>query len=291
MMIPMPFALRSRLPPQFRGGGVFFPQPQKSYRITDTIYVNRPSLCLYGEFKPGQNEGDYYGYCGTVIFCDLSNKPAFLFRQPHGLQHNGPRIESLGFIASDGITSIIEIVDHNNWVIRECVFRGGRKGLSIKSQEDNAWNLVDNCSFLNQTVCGIYDEGLGTEVRGGKFLIQGTGIYLGPSSATSRISNVMFDDGIGIECYGGLHHIENCKFEKCYPGILINGDRKLYRLSGAGNRIFGGSFISRITSGLGIEVLNGARHTRIIGPYFAGGWSNTIKDSGVDTQIIGGVDW
>jgi Pectate lyase superfamily protein len=269
-----------------RGGGVFFPQPKNAYRITDTIVINRPSLSLVGEFKPGQNESDYYGYQGTVILCDCPKKTAFVFGKSSNVQHSGSQIQSLGFIASKQNVSMIKMRDEDSWIIRDCVFRGGKIALRIKLQEDNAWNLVDNCSFLGQKVCGVYDEGLGTEIRGGKFLVHGTGIYLAPSSQHARITNVMFDDGIGIECYGGNHHISSCKHEKAAIGVIIGGDQNLYSASGRGNRIFGGTYHSENASGNGIVMQSGARQTRIFGPQFV--WlAKNIIDQGQDTQIIG----
>jgi Pectate lyase superfamily protein len=278
--------------PKNRGGGVFFPQPEKHYRITDSIVItDRPSLCFYGEFKPGQNDDPYFGHHGTAILCEFSNKTAFVF-DFNGLMHSGPQFQQLGFIASNNSVSFIEVRDQDNWIIRDCVFRGGKIALNIKMNEDNAWNLVDNCSFLDQSVCGILDEGLGTEVRGGKFLVlsSATGIILTPQSAHGRITNVMFDRGVGIECHGGVHHISDCKFEKCNPGIIIDGDKNLVHLSGRGNRIFGGTYSNTGSVGVGIVIKKGGRNTRIFGPHFAG-VATTIQDAGQDTQVIGGVDW
>lgn len=269
---------------QQRGGGIFFPQPPKNYRITDTILIDRPALCLYGEFKPGQNESGYYGHHGTVIVCECPNKTAFIFDHTT-LQHSGPKIESLGFIASDDTVSLIEIRDHNSWVIRDVVFRGGSIALSIIKKEDNAWNLVDNCTFWGQTTYGIYDGGYGTEVRGGKFIVGGTGIHLTPLSQHSRISNVMFDKGIGIECYGGVHHISDCKFEKCDLGIVIDGDKNVHPLSGKGNRISGGTY-GNTGVGVGIWVESGGNETNISNPHFV--WLATdILDNGSKTKISG----
>jgi Pectate lyase superfamily protein/Periplasmic copper-binding protein (NosD) len=269
-----------------RGGGVFFPQPKNAYRITDTIVINRPSVSLVGEFKPGQNESDYYGYMGTVILCDCPNKTAFVFGKLSKIRHSGFQIQSLGFIASKKSVSMIKMRGEDSWVIKDCVFRGGKIALRIKMKLDNASNLVDNCSFMNQKVCGIYDQGFGTEIRGGKFLVRGTGIYLAPASQHTRISNVMFDNGIGIECYGGTHHISNCKFEKAVTGIIIDGDKNLYFMSGRGNRIFGNTFHNDTGSGQGILIESGARNTRIFGPHFVY-IGKTITDRGQDTQIIG----
>jgi Pectate lyase superfamily protein/Periplasmic copper-binding protein (NosD) len=268
-----------------RGGGVFFPQPKNAYRITDTIVIDRPSVCLVGEFKPGQNESDYYGYIGTVILCDCPKKTAFVFNQSGNLQHSGSQIQSLGFIASKQSVTMIKIQDQDSWVIRDCVFRGGKVALRIKMKHDNAWNLVDNCSFMKQKVCGIYDEGYGTEIRGGKFLVSRTGIYLAPASQHTRITNVMFDNAIGIECYGGAHHISNCKFERCDPGIIIGGDKNLYFMSGRGNRIFGGTYSHTDVNATGIVIQSGGRNTRIFGPHFVN--MKRISDNGNDTQIIG----
>jgi Pectate lyase superfamily protein len=278
--------------PKGRGGGVFFPQPKHSYRIKKPIFINRPSLCLQGEFKPGQNEDPYFGFYGTVITCDVGDgNTAFTFEQ-NGLQHSGPKIESLGFVSKNNKVCFIKIKDHNSWIVRDCVFRGGKIAINIRMKEDNAWNLVDNCSFLDQKVCGIYDTGYGTEVRGSKFLIAstGTGIILSPQSAHSRITNVMFDRGVGIECYGAVHHISNCKFEKCNPGIIIDGDKKIAHLSGRGTRIFGGTYSNFGNEGVGIVIKKGGRNTRIFGPHFAG-VATTINNAGEDTQVVGGVDW
>lgn len=76
----------------------------------------------------------------------------------------------------------------------------------------------------------------------------------------------MFDNGIGIECYGGVHHINRCKLEKCILGIWVNGDRNLYRMSGRGNRIFGGTY-SHLGSGGGFW-LKMMRDTHISNPHF-----------------------
>ena len=270
--------------PVKRGGGLFFPQPSNAYRVTDTIRIDRPSLCMYGEFKPGQNESDYFGYQGTAIICDCPGKTAFVF-DTNGLQHSGPQIQSLGFISNDDTASHIEIKDQNSWIIRDCVFRGGRVAISIRRVEDNSWNLIDNCTFWTQAVCGVYDEGYGSEIRGGKFLVGGTGIILSPSSAHTRITNVMFDDGVGIECYGGSHYIAHCKFERCDPGLLINGNKSLWPESGRGNRVFGGAFNNQ-GKGVGIKIEGGGRQTHIISPYFS--WlAQNLVDNGQDTQVFG----
>jgi pectate lyase-like protein/copper-binding protein NosD len=273
--------------PKNRGGGVFFPQPEKHYRITDTIYISdRPSLCFFGEFKPGQNEGAYYGHHGTVISCEFSNKTAFVF-DFNGLQHSGPHFQQLGFIASNDSVSFIELRDQNNWIIRDCVFRGGKIAINIKRKEDNSWNLVDNCTFWTQSVCGVYDEGYGSEIRGGKFIVSSTGIgiILAPISAHTRITNVMFDNGVGIECKGGSHYIAHCKFERCNPGLVIDGNQGIASMSGRGNRIFGGSFNNE-GSGIGINIKSGGRETHVISPFFS--WlSQDLVDNGQNTKVFG----
>lgn len=269
------------------GGVIACPMPIRGYRLTATVRCTKPAVCIIGMGKPGYNEEPLPRYYGTAIYCDMPETSVLEFDAGH-LLHSGPCLQNLAFIAGHPTVCLVTIAEQNQWTIQNCHFRDSAKAISIsRRSSDASWGLIDNCSFHNNNY-GIYATSTyGFEVRGGRFTgaSDATAVFLGADSQHVRISNTLFDDTIGIDCSGGLHHVEGCKFERCPTGIAIRRGTAGPAMSGRGNRVIGCTFggSGRET---GIEIEAGAQQTRVVAAHFFR-QRVPIADQGGDTIVLG----
>jgi hypothetical protein len=269
------------------GGVIACPMPIRGYRLTATVRCRKPAVCIIGMGKPGYNEEPLPRYYGTAIYCDVPETTVLEFDAGR-LLHSGPCLENLAFIARHPSVGFVAIAEQNQWTIRDCHFRASAKAISInRRSSDASWGLIDNCSFHSNKY-GIYATSTyGFEIRGGRFTgaRDATAVFLGADTQHVRISNTLFDDTVGIDCSGGLHHVEGCKFERCPTGIAIRWDTNGPAMSGRGNRVIGCTF-GGSGSETGIEIEAGAQQTRVIAAHFFR-QRVPIADHGGDTVVLG----
>ena len=265
-----------------RGGAIIeFPQPPVAYLIETPVRIRTRALTLLGSGKLGENDSS--PYAGSVVLCETPGVAAFNFDKG-GLEHQSSVIRGLGLHTSDKTVKLLRFWNQNRWRVEHCGFRGGDVALSIERGEDNSWNVIDDCSFRLHNI-GVFDQGYGTEYRGGKWLGCNWAVHLDYISQHCRIRDLMIDGPTGgIKILGGNHSIFGCKFEGSTPGILVDGDGS--GVSGRGNFIGWNSHTGKAKQrGRAIDVLDGARDTILERQSYV--WiGKTITDAGQNTKVL-----
>ncbi len=234
---------------------LFFPVGE--YRCVTGLVFDKGLIRIIG--AGGQSRSEVAPDGATLVA--MTNAMELLrINSTTSLIHEGPIIEHMNFRDNSAANTAVLLRIHNinRWTVRNCTFRDasatGGVGLQLtrESGGDNAWGIIDQCTFTSLDLGISAVRSFGFTMIGGH--MTGGGMLLDDLTQHVKVFGTKFDqDGIVIE--GMQCSIQACSFENTDPGVRFND-------TGSGH---------------------GSRRNSLIGCAFAGGGTETgIDFAGTD---------
>lgn len=262
-------------------------------RIATGIYTtavgytcDTESLRIVGTGGLSSDEGSPYK--GTHLQTTNDDAiAAFTFGTDTTLRQQGPTIENINFSQFDfgGNTNTgVLIHNANRWTLRNCTFRRGAAGLKLtrESGGDNAWGLVEQCTF-RACVLGIdSDQSYGFVAVGGNFNNCTTySIDLDAETQHARLVGVKMDN-VGMRNQGEHTKLLGVTIEST-DSPMLDIDHTTGR-SGDDTSALGCTFIGS-GSNTGILIDTDAEGTTLAGNTYLN-VATEVTDNGVGSTLL-----
>ncbi len=241
---------------------------------------------IIGGGGQGRNEDPL---TGASLIAGTNGMELLRINSTSTLIHPGPIIENINFVDESAAKTATLLRIHNilRWTVRNCTFRDasatGGIGLEITREAggDNAWGIVDQCTFT------ALDVGLSAVASNGFTMVGGhfTGgqCVLDEDTQSVKIFGTKWD-GDGILIQGASNSVQGATLENCTPGIDINDTGS--GLRGKRNSIMGCDFTGSGTeTGLAFTGTDPSDN-QVFGPTFTNLATN-VAYAGSRNQIRG----
>ncbi len=192
---------------------------------------------------------------GSTLIAGTNGMELLRINSTTTLIHEGPIIKHLNFRdeSAANTATLLHIHNANRWTLRNCTFRNasavGGIGVELTRETagDNAWGIIDQCTFDDLDTGLLATRSFGLTMIGGHFTTSGAGWAVSLDDLTQhvKIFGTKFDND-GILCEGANCSFQGVSFEAANPGLRIND-------TGSGQRAQGNSIIGCVFAGTGSE--------------------------------------
>ncbi len=269
---------------------LFFPVGE--YLCTTGLVFDDGLIRIIGGGGQGRAEDPLQG---ATLIAGTNAMELLRINSTTSLEQEGPIIEHMNFRDESAAktATLLRIHNINRWTLRNCTLRdaSGTGGIGLEltreTAGDNAWGMVDQCTFVNNESGLVATRSFGFNLVGGHFTsAAGTvqHLHIDENSSAIQIQGTKFDNDIGILIEGSHNSVIGATFENCNPGIRFNDTGS--GLNGKRNQIVGCGFTGS-GSETGIDFTGTLpRDNQVLGSTFTNLATN-VAYGGLNNNITG----